>query len=259
MLETQALGAHRTKSAIALLLTFIAGFVDVVGYLAIFHLFTAHVTGTTVHLGRDLMLRSWSTAAMAGCVVAGFLGGSIAGRAVIEASARFRIRRAASVNLAAEAVLLFTFISISRVLAGTSQSARVCILLGWLAMAMGLQTATLTRLGALTIHTTFVTGMINKLAQLVSHILFHTYDVWRATDLGQREHFRLLRKNIVHQALFFFSIWLVYLLGAAWGTGIYLKVGLRAICLPAILLALTIIIDQFRPLSLQEERDQSER
>jgi uncharacterized membrane protein YoaK (UPF0700 family) len=259
MLESYALNTHRTKSAVALLLTFIAGFVDIVGYLAIYHLFTAHVTGTTVHLGRDLMLRNWSTAAMAGCVVAGFLGGSIVGRAVIEAGARLHFRRVASVNIAVEALLLASFIPISRLLAGTTESERVCALLGLLAVAMGLQTATLTRIGALTIHTTFVTGMINKLAQLASHILFHSYDVWRATDSRQREYFRRLRENVVHQALFFFSVWLVYLAGAVLGTGIYLKVGLRTMYVPAVLLALTIITDQFKPLSLQVERDQSER
>jgi len=204
MLGSYSLQEQRLKSAVALLLTFVAGFVDIVGYFAIYHLFTAHLTGTTVHLGRDLMMRHWTTAAMAGCVVGGFLAGSIVGRAVIEAGARFRIRRAASVNLAAEAVLLVGFIPISKLVAGTSEPERVCALLGLLAVAMGVQTATLTRIGALTIHTTFVTGMINKLAQLVSHILFHTYDVWRAADSRERGHFRRLRQNIIHQALFFF-------------------------------------------------------
>jgi uncharacterized membrane protein YoaK (UPF0700 family) len=46
-----------TKAVVALAVTFVAGFVDIVGYLAIYRLFTAHVTGTTVHLGRDLASR----------------------------------------------------------------------------------------------------------------------------------------------------------------------------------------------------------
>jgi hypothetical protein len=36
-----------TKSAIALLLTFAAGCVDIVGYLAIYQIFTANMTGAT--------------------------------------------------------------------------------------------------------------------------------------------------------------------------------------------------------------------
>jgi hypothetical protein len=40
--------------------------------------------------------------------------------------------------------------------------------LATLAAAMGIQTATLTGIGPLTAHTTFVTGMINKLAALES-------------------------------------------------------------------------------------------
>lgn len=39
----------------AVLLTFVAGWVDIVGYLAVYHLFTANMTGTTVHLGHDLI------------------------------------------------------------------------------------------------------------------------------------------------------------------------------------------------------------
>jgi uncharacterized membrane protein YoaK (UPF0700 family) len=45
------------KSVVSLLLTFVAGVVDVVGYLAIYHIFTAHLSGRTVHLGRDLIAR----------------------------------------------------------------------------------------------------------------------------------------------------------------------------------------------------------
>lgn len=259
MPESHPLAAQPAKSAVALLLTFVAGFVDIIGYLAIYHLFTAHVSGTTVHLGHNLALRNWTTAAMSASVVSGFLGGSIVGRAVIEAGARLRFRRVASVNIAAEAALLGAFLPLAGSLTGLASRERVCVLLGVLAIAMGLQTATLTRIGALTIHTTFVTGMINKLAQLVSHILFYTYDVLSASDSHDREHYRRLRHHTTREAGFFFCIWLIYLIGAVLGTWIYFRIGLLAIYLPASLLVLTIITDQFKPLSLQEERDQSER
>jgi hypothetical protein len=42
---------RRTKAVVALVLTFAAGYVDIVGLLTIYNLFTAHMTGTTVHLG----------------------------------------------------------------------------------------------------------------------------------------------------------------------------------------------------------------
>ena len=52
---------------------------------------------------------------------------------------------------------------------------------------MGLQTATLTRIGPLTIHTTFVTGMLNKFAQLLAHGMYHAYDLLRARSDRQTD------------------------------------------------------------------------
>src|SRR5579884_761888 len=109
MAEAQTLAEQRAKSAVALLLTFVAGIVDILGYLGIYHIFTAHLTGTTVHLGQDLMQRNWPAAAMAASVVAGFFCGSVAGRAAIEAGARVHFSRVASLNLVVEAVLLAIF------------------------------------------------------------------------------------------------------------------------------------------------------
>jgi uncharacterized membrane protein YoaK (UPF0700 family) len=257
-MPAQSLKAQPAKSTVALLLTFVAGFVDIVGYLAIYHIFTAHVSGTSVHLGRDLMSRNWAPAAIAASIVAAFVVGSIVGRAIIEAGARLHFRRIASVNILAESGLLMTFIWLATV-HPSREPAFICVLLALLALAMGFQTATLTRIGALTVHTTFITGMINKLAQVVSHILFYTYDTLRAADLHQRNHYRRLRTISARQTLFFFSIWLLYVAGAAGGTWLYVKVGLSAMYLPVGLLVLPIITDQFKPLSLQEERDQSER
>ena len=48
----QGFSADVTKAVVALAVTFVAGFVDIVGYLGIYHILTAHVTGTTVHTGR---------------------------------------------------------------------------------------------------------------------------------------------------------------------------------------------------------------
>lgn len=65
---------HTTpKAIVALLLTFTAGFVDIVGLLTIYQLFTAHMTGTTVHLGEQLIRRNWPAAVVAASIVAAFL------------------------------------------------------------------------------------------------------------------------------------------------------------------------------------------
>jgi uncharacterized membrane protein YoaK (UPF0700 family) len=250
-----------SKSAVALVLTFVAGSVDGIGYLTLHHVFTAHVSGTTAHLGIDLASRRWSEAAIAASVVGAFLLGSILGRIIIEVGAQIQFRRIASMTLAIEALLLVTFVvATGRDLKGDApiSAARICWLLALLGAAMGLQTATLTRVGPLTVHTTFVTGMLNKLAQLVSHLLFETHELLRAGP-GRRAHLRELRKTSASQATFIAGIWILYLLGAIVGAVLEMRVGLPALYVGVILLGCAIMIDGFRPLSVEEERDQSER
>jgi len=196
----------RVKAVIAILLTFTAGIVDIVGYLAVYHIFVAHMTGTTVHLGNKLESGAWADVARAFTTIASFVVGSVAGRTVIEVGVRARKRTVASITMAAEAFLLLTVIGIR---AGvlkhfTPQMIPVgssCLLLALLAAAMGLQTAILTRIGPLTIHTTFVTGMLNKLAQETARWIFWIHDSWREHRtiaafigiLGGMPHFEMQR------------------------------------------------------------------
>jgi hypothetical protein len=65
-----------------------------------------------------------------------------------------------------------------------------------LAAAMGLQTATVTRVGLVTVHTRFVTVMINKLAQLPSQAVFLTYDLENGRSVGA------IRQRTIRRAQF---------------------------------------------------------
>jgi uncharacterized membrane protein YoaK (UPF0700 family) len=250
------------KAAIALLLTFTAGFIDIVGYITVYHVFVAHMTGATVHLGNKLVTRSWPDVARAGSVLASFVGGSVIGRGLIEMGARRRIRTAATFAIAAEAVLILVFLwvgsSVQQQFAAQSIPLFIsCLLLVLLATAMGLQTATLTRIGPLTIHTTFVTGMLNKLAQEVTRWLFWLHDSWQEhASFGS-----MVRSSHEHtsfrNARFMAGIWFSYMVGSVAGTWTNSRWKLAALYLPVSILLLSIVVDQVRPLSIEEERDQS--
>jgi uncharacterized membrane protein YoaK (UPF0700 family) len=67
---------HAEKSAVAILLTFAAGCVDIVGYLSAYHTFTAHMTGNTVHLENSLFGGDAREAGLAALVLIAFVGGS---------------------------------------------------------------------------------------------------------------------------------------------------------------------------------------
>ncbi len=254
--EVSQSGRFKVKSAVALMLTFSAGMVDIVGYVAVYHWFVAHMTGNTVHLGNELLTGKWDDAAKAGTVIGSFIVGSVIGRAVIEAGARKRQRTIASITLLAEAVLIFAFIRM-KPLASTSAGIPLHLLLGLLALlaaAMGLQTATLTKIGPLTIHTTFVTGMLNKFAEALSEWLFWLYD-HSGTGRGWRDS---IRHRAFRNARFMAFIWFSYMLGSVIGTWQYSRWGIWILYVPVFVLIVSALIDQRRPLALEEEKEQTE-
>lgn len=237
-----------SKVAVTILLTFAAGCVDVVGYLALYHAFTAHMTGETVHLAHNLLAANWPRTAKAGWVIVAFLMGSVVGRTVIEVGARTRTRSIASATLLLEAALLAGVVP----LAGGHISRTLALgLLGMLAAAMGLQTATLTRVGSLTVHTTFVTGMLNKLAQLLSRGVFLTWDNSHGRDTTAE------RQQVFRRTQFIISIWVMYFIGALAGVAMNGVWGLRSLLAPVALVCLAIVMDQIAPLSLEEEHDEA--
>ena len=169
------------------------------------------------------------------------------------------MRSVASITLLAEAALIAAFIWTKPLFSscGGIPLRAVLPLLAVLAAAMGLQTATLTRIGPLTIHTTFVTGMLNKFAQAVSEWLFWVHDelqkktlrgsIWQAS----RQH------SAFRNAKFVFAIWISYTAGAVAGTWMNSHWSLRTMFLPAGILCFSALVDQIRPLSVEEENEQA--
>jgi uncharacterized membrane protein YoaK (UPF0700 family) len=252
------------KSFVALLLSFVAGYVDIVGALTVYDIFTAHMTGTTVHLGQQLIQHNWKAAIIGCTVLAAFVFGSIVSRVIIEIGSRHTIQHIGSFTLTMQLILLAGAIPfgnsvLSPGLFHTAPLALLCLLLATLAIAMGLQTATLTRVGALTVHTTFVTGMLNKLAQLISHYIFHSFDLWRSAAALRTTELLRQRHETLREARFIFSIWLLYLAGATCGTWLGLRWRLDSLYLPCCILLLAVAAELAQPLSLEEEQDESER
>ncbi len=252
MAHSAFLQRHGPKLIVALLLAFGSGLVDIIGYLGVFHLFTAHLTGTTVQLGRSLVDHVWTDALAAAIIVIAFMCGSLAGRAAIEMGSRKHNRSIASATLATEMLLLLLVLPIAGSFVRKPYAG-----IALLAAAMGMQTATLTGVGPLTVHTTFVTEMMNKIAQLVSHIGFRAYDLRKphsktsAILRDQRRDMKML--------LFLSGIWGFYVAGAILGTWSFNNWKLKALSIAIALLILCLAVDQWWPLSIEEEKEQSER
>jgi uncharacterized membrane protein YoaK (UPF0700 family) len=250
----------RGKVATALSLTAVGGFVDAVGYIALFEVFTANMSGNSVHVGMYLGQRNWLQLLRPFCAIVSYVVGMTLTRITVEIAGRKGIRRIASFTLAAEVVLLILFARATPAMhlgqIADLSSPAYFTLVALLAFAMGVQTATLTHIGALTIYTTFVTGTLTKLTESFTRVLFWGYDQLRQTRIS--DIVRLApRQRDVREGAMLASTWSCYVIGAAIGTISKQRWELRALYIPVVVLGIFIVVDLFRPIDVEEERHQT--
>ena len=253
------LGA-RGKLAVALSLTVVGGFVDAVGFIALFQIFTANMSGNSVNVGIYIGQRDWLDLLRPLCAIVAYVVGMASTRIAVGIAGRVGMRRIASFTLALEALLLALFAHATPAMhlgqIVDQQSPSYFMLVALLAFAMGVQTATLTHIGALTIYTTFVTGTLTKLTESFTRILFWAYD-----HLKQSGSSHIVRHAIgqpdVREGAMLASTWICYLIGAAIGAGLKMRWELRALYLPVVVLVVVVLLDQVRPIDVEEEKHQT--
>ncbi|HVM50036.1 MAG TPA: YoaK family protein [Candidatus Acidoferrum sp.] len=224
----------------ALLLAWIAGFVDALGYLALSKVFTAHMSGNSAAVGAELGLGNWHEAMVRGLAIPGFVAGVAVGTVgeALSRAGRLRVRLA---PVALELALLICFV----VLEQASSGARVPVgslayfcRVWLLAVAMGVQAATLRRAGRLRVRTTFISGMLtNMTANAV---------LWVMQRRGSRRALPA-RKAFGGQAALFGSIFVAFLAGGVCGGFGEVRWGSIALLVPAAGLAALIAMDWVRP------------
>ncbi|MGC2111642.1 MAG: YoaK family protein [Candidatus Korobacteraceae bacterium] len=249
------------KVAIALSLTAVGGFIDAVGYIALFQVFTANMSGNSVHVGMYLGRQEWSNLLRPLCAIVSYVVGMTLTRITVQIAGRRGIQRIASFTLTVEAVLLIFFARATPAMhlgqIVDLQSPIYFTLVALLAFAMGVQTATLTHVGALTIYTTFVTGTLTKLTESFTRALFWAYD--KLHELKRISHVvRLVpQQRDIREGAMLASTWSCYVVGAAIGTVMKQRWELRALYIPVVIIVAFIAVDQFRPIDVDEERHQT--
>ncbi len=261
MPDTVHLGpAHRT--ATALLLTSVGGFVDAIGWLTLLQVFTANMSGNSIHVGMATGNLDFVTVRRFGCAIATYVGALILTRIALEIGARVGLRRIASLTFTLEALLLLTF----RYVAPPLQNGHVTNLssmaylgmVALLAFAMGMQTATLTHLGSLTVYTTFVTGSLTKCAESLARVVFWMYDTVKGGRSVSHTVRGLPQQPDAVDSVFLLGIWICYVVGAATGTVTKHRWELRALYFPVAVLMCLVALDLVRPIAGKEERRQAE-
>jgi uncharacterized membrane protein YoaK (UPF0700 family) len=247
----------KPKAWIAITLTWNAGFVDAAGYLLLFHIYTAHMSGHSVALGTYSAQLKWSTALFQhGWPVLTFVWGLFLCSLINELGGRWRLRSISSITLGLEAVLLGAFIlSAPRLIAPggiRSQPAAVfAYLLPLLTMAMGLQTSSLIRVGSLSLYTTYVNGVLAKLADATIEYLGWFYDRTRGRLRRRLTKVILMspRQKAFRDSALMAGMWLGYAAGAVCGALLKQKWQSSALALPLGALILIISIDLVRPVA----------
>lgn len=138
---------------LALALAAVAGFVDVVGYLTLNHLFSAHMTGNASKLGVALGHGTLGDALPMAVALVLFAVGIAVGTVLVDAG-----RPAAA--LALQAVLIAAFMAVVGSGRQPYYALEACS-----TAALGLQTAALTHIGGTTIRTSYVSGVLTNLTQ----------------------------------------------------------------------------------------------
>lgn len=99
------------KAWLAIAMAWAAAFVDVVGWLVLYHVFTAHMTGNTASFGIDVAERDSTHAFHQSWPLVPFLVGLIYGASTSAAARRLRWHSSFAIALVTELVLLGLFIS----------------------------------------------------------------------------------------------------------------------------------------------------
>ena len=241
-----------SRSALwTLLLGWVGGFVDAVGFLALFHLFTAHMSGNSVWFGTYLGVGNWRLGLHHLFPIPLFVAGVALGTAAVELARRFRLRAPFVPALLLEAVLLALFMVCGSACtvdgAVHTETVWAFYLIAALpALAMGVQNATLHRVGERLLPTTYVTGVLNGLATEGVHLLFWLGEQTRA--VGLRPALRAApAQPALRAAVASALLWLAYVAGAVSGGYAKHRWELYALIAPLAALAATIAAASIQP------------
>ena len=231
---------------VAVLLAWIAGFVDSVGYIVLAHVFPAHMSGNTVAAASHFGTGEFSEILRRAFPIPMFVLGVFAGALIGGALQRKEVRCRFVPTFAAEAALLAVFILLTmRLRPPVSISGfRAYPFVALLALAMGLQNATLRRARGMAVRTTFISGMLVNMAERGAAFVLQNFDRRRPGPGSMRARQQQGRRVLKYGAL-----WCGMFVGAACGAALEIHWGTPALWLPAGGLLAVIVQDFIRPIS----------
>ena len=239
------LAAH-PKAWVAIFLAWAAGFIDVIGWLAVFHAYVSHMTGNTATLARDLVDGHGMEALRHGWPIIPFIAGLLYSAATTKAARLRGFHASFSVALFTELVLLA---------AALVTRTPGYVLLSLLSAAMGTQTVTVTRIQNLRVYTTYLTGTLAKFSESVVDFAFWFYGRTGGRfrkQIGAALHESLQQRSLQHTALLA-GLWIGFFAGAVCGAAAHAAFGLFALLAPMAVVLGAAIIDLRWPVAAADE------
>lgn len=233
----------------------VGGAVDAAGFIVLFGLFTAHMSGNTTGLGVAVGGGDWSEAAKRGFVVPVFVLTTAAGVGFYEVRRRAAgaATRALTDLLVLEVVLIVAFAAAAGTLASDAgfrvDSPAFFLVAALATMAMGLQNAAVRRAGPHPVHTTFVTGMLTEGAIALVQWRLARRDLRRSEvdDRGDEVATRVVADDARERVRLASAVWGAYLAGGVSSAFAVTRVSTWCALVPAAVVALSVVALRRRP------------
>lgn len=238
--------SDRLKAILILVLAWTAGMVDAVGFLNLAHLFTTHMSGNSAATGAYLGQGNWREMSRRVFPIPLFVVGVASGGWLTEVAIVRRARSVFLLPLLLEEAVLAAYL-IAGIFAGPAGGGPMFYVLAALpSFAMGVQNATLKRVGHRTVRTTYVTGMLTNFADGIVAYIF-----WRleqARGQADSEHSIVPKPESLGHAFLFGGIWLLFVLGAGFASWLDTRWRYYTLLLPIGGVLFVLVFDLFRPL-----------
>ena len=235
--------AHRApavpRQRLVLLLAGAAGCLDAVGYLML-GLFTANMTGNTILLGLSVGQAAWTQALHNVVAIAAFVAGAGAGTAALRGLRQPSSGLGLEAGLLAAAMAAWARFGAPR---GHVGDPAAYWLIALLSAAMGIQSATVRRVGEQRVSTTYVTGTLTSLATETARDLL---DRWSPRPAGASGHPAPALGPAGEHArgtALLTGVWAVYLVGALVGGFAEYRWSMGAVAAPLAALVAVIVAD----------------
>src|SRR5882762_6569012 len=220
-------------------LAFVGGYCDAAGYV-LAKTFTAHVTGALVLAAISVASHDWRTLLRHLLAIALFLTGLI----LILISERFITRMPSRFLLPVVMIAEIILISTACLALVSNLTAKSGLFVGCMSLALGLQNGAFSQAGGISVHTTYLTGMITSL--LKTEAQRHRSETTERDKLASDQKISLLG-----------GIWLAFIFGAIVGAAMVFWLGVPGVSgavLSLLAMVIGMCVSRLRPEKRNRDR-----